>query len=496
MKNKLIFDTTTTMATNFTNRFILFLRGFIVARLLDPTLYGYFSGLGLIFLYNAQAHLGILHGMNRSLSIAKGAKDSRRFEETKNNGISAITILSLIISIAIIVYSIIKAHCYPRYIIWGMRIYAVVALMHHFEYIYHSLLRVDHRFKEINISRLIFTASNLILVVVLIYFFGFYGVLISLLTAIIFQNAYLFIKGNLTFKFTINTGILKDLLRIGAPISFAYLINVILNSIDRIMIIRFLDASQLGFYGIALAFSTELLLRIPNTISYVIYPRILQKYGESGNTNSLINLFQAPSIFIACVMVTAIGLLFLTIEYIITYLLPNYIPAILVTKILIFAVYFISINQIAVRIMITTKCTKALISFQLVAIMLNIIVNYLVIRKGMGITGVALATAFSYSFYSFGVTYYTLNKLYNNFLLSMKEQCRLYVPIIYCSMVLFVLSKIPHLNPVISEYFFHDIMVVALNMLTFSIMMSPFILYLSRMSNIKIFLKTQAEQGS
>lgn len=490
-KNKLISDTLITTGTSFLIRFITFIRGFIVARLLDPSLYGYFSGLSLIFLYNAQGHLGILHGMNRSLSISKGAKSHQSFDEVKNNGVSAIAILSLIISGGILLYSFVKADVYSTYVIWGIRIYAIVGVLYHMEYVYHSLFRVDHRFKEINISRLIFASSNIILVVLLIYLFGFYGVLFALLGAVAIQNTYLFVKGKFKFKLVLNPDLIKDLLKTGAPISFAYLTTVILNSVDRIMIIRFLSSAELGFYAIGLTLSAEFLLRIPDAISYVIYPRILEEYGKSGDTRSLLHLFRAPSVVLGCVMAVAIGLLFLSIDYLIIYLLPNYIPAIEVTRILIFSVYFVSINQIAVRVIITTKRTKALILFQVMAIFLNTIANYIAIQRGMGIRGVALATALSYFVYSFSVTHYALKKLHGKLLTALKEQCKLYLPLIYCSIALILLSHVPYLNSVISKYLLRDAIMVGFRIMTFLLILSPFLFYHNRMADLRGCLRMQ-----
>ena len=478
IKNKLISDTAITTGTSFLNRFISFVRGFVIARLLDPSLYGYFSGLSLIFLYNAQGHLGILHGMNRNLSLARGAKDFQSFEDIKNNAVSAIIILSFIISIGIVLYSIVKATYYPSYIIWGIRIYAIVGILYHMEYIYHSLLRVDHRFVEINISRIIFASSNFILAVLLIYLFGFYGVLVGLLASMAIQNLYLFFKGKFNLKFRVNFTMIRELIRIGAPISFTYLITVILNSIDRIIIIRFLSPAELGFYGIGLAFSSEFLLRIPDAISYVVYPRILEEYGKSRNTASLLKLFQAPSLVIACIMSVAIGLLFLVIGYVITYLLPSYVPAIQVTKILVFSLFFISINQIAVRVMIATNRTRIVMAFQGMAIVVNLVASYLAVKAGMGISGVALATGFSYFLYSISLTHYTLEKLHGSFGIAIKEQCRLYLPLCYCSIALVLLSYFPFHSSLSTPSVLSDTIVVVSNTLLFVVISIPFLIYI------------------
>jgi len=456
LKNKIIRDTSSTTIASYLTKFIGLFRGFIVAKLLDPSSYGYFSGLSLIFLYNSQAHLGILHGLNRKLSLSKGAGQLETYDELKNNGITAIVFLSFLFAGIIFAYSFWVDDAYSSELKWGFRFYAVLSVMFHLQYILHSLLRVEHRFKEIAKSNLLFSLSNLVLVLGLAYYFRFYGVLIAFLMSLFLQDYYLYYVNKVNVKFQFNIPVVKELLLIGAPISFAYLIDVILNSIDRLMIAIFLTSKELGFYGIGLTLSSEFLLQLPNSISYVIYPRLLEKFGKYKNYNALLDLFQTSSAVVACVMSIVVGVLFIAVDYLIPYLLPRYVDAIPVAKILIFSSYFISINQIAVRVMITTGKTNKLVQFQVIVILLNVLLNYFMIKNGFGINGVAVATAVSYFVYSICVTHYTLGKFFNRFLSSIKEQVLLYLPLIYVCFLLGMILRFNFSESMITHNFLFD----------------------------------------
>ncbi|MDW7774294.1 MAG: oligosaccharide flippase family protein [Desulfobulbaceae bacterium] len=475
-KNKLIRDTSLTTLSSYSIKFIALLRGFIVARILDPSLYGYFSGLSLILLYNSQAHLGILHGLNRNLSLTKGAAQNKSFVQLKNNGITAILFLSLFFAGLIILYSFLFQEKYSNDLIWGFRVYAVLSVLFHFQYIYHSLLRVDHKFREIIISNFLFSITNFFLVLVFAYYFKFYGVLISFLISLSLQGMYLYYITNLDFKFSFNINVIKNLFLDGAPISFIYFIDVILNSIDRIMIAIFMTSRELGFYGIGLALSSEFLLQIPNSISYVIYPRLLENFGKYNSYDNIRDLFENFSTFISFIMSIIVGLLFILVDYLIPYILPRYTEAIPVAKILIFSTYFISVNQLAIRVIITTKKTFRLAQFQIIIIILNISLNYYAIKYNLGIEGIALATAFSYFIFSICITHYTLEKFYLSFINSIKEQIKLYFPLFYIVLSLFLISYFSISEPEVTKNLKYDLISFFIKTSSLLLLFSPFIL--------------------
>lgn len=222
---KIVNDSAFLSVAGYLNQFFSFIRGFIVARLLDPTLFGYLSGARLILQLTPQMHLGALHGMTRELSIYKGANDKENFQSAKNSGISLIIIFSTAIVLGIIIYTFFVQAKYSPYTIWGIRVFAIVAFIQQLISIFHALLRADYRFVEISTSGIILGFSSLFLAVLLVKWFGFYGAILSFFIAHLLPLGYLAKKIRFNFKFEINKPIVKKLLLIGAPISFFFLIQ-------------------------------------------------------------------------------------------------------------------------------------------------------------------------------------------------------------------------------------------------------------------------------
>lgn len=488
IKKKIIRDSAFLSSAGYLNQFLFFIRGFIIARLLDPTLFGYLSGTRLILQFTSQMHFGVLHGMTREFSIYKGANDIENFQKVKNNGISLIAIFSAFIVLAIIIYTFCVQDKYSPYTIWGIRIFALIAFTQQSINICHAFLRVDYHFTEISTSQVVLGFSSLILAVALILWIGFYGAPLSFLIGILLSLSYLVKKIRFDFKLDIDKEKTRNLLLVGAPISFFYFNGEILNGLDKLMIINFLNVEQLGFYAIAFPF-LALLTKIPHSISYIVYPKMLEAYGSnSGEIDSTKKYFEIPTQVNACIVSFSIGILFFCIKYLFFYLLPRYTEAVSVVRILSFATFFSTISIIAIRVLITQKSYKILFIFQGIGMLANILLNYTLIKMGYGIRGVALATGISYITYSFLVLHFTLSQFYQEFFKILINQLKCYWPILYVGLCLLIMTSINSFHVDAIRGLEKDIYQLIINLFTFSLFTAPLFIITNR-KTIKAILR-------
>lgn len=433
--NKIVSDTLFFTFANYCGQFLAMVRGVVVAKFLSPTVYGYFGGLSLIQFYSAQGHLGILHGLNRELSIKKGANDLDGYDEIKNTSFCSILLLAVLLSLGVLLYAQVTDQYYSKYMVWGMRFFGLAIMLQHLEMVYHSILRAEHRINLISISRLLFAFANILLVIILLPFWGFYGVLVALLAASALSCLFLIGKSRLKFSFQINRALVISLMKTGLPISFMFLVEVILTSVDRVMIIRYLDTAQLGYYSIAVTIC-EALSRLPNAVVYTYFPKILEKYGETGEIASLKNHFELPSLILGVSVAFFIGIAFLLIGILIANFLPAYREAIVPSKVLLFSVFFMALGQMANRVLIAIKKNRLVIFLQISVIFLSIALNYIFIKSGYGILGVAMGTTISYCLYAIGILSYTFSQFYKIDFQLFKKQFVIYSPIVVCFLLL------------------------------------------------------------
>jgi O-antigen/teichoic acid export membrane protein len=246
------------------------------------------------------------------------------------------------------------------------------------------------------------------------------------------------------------------------------------------MIISFLNAKQLGYYAVAFPFFT-LLTRTTHSISYIVYPKMLEAYGSSlGEIGSTKRYFEIPSKLNACLVAFGIGLLFLSVKYIFFYLLPQYMEAIPVARILSFAIYFSSLRMLANRVLITQKSYKILFIFYAVAILANILLNFMLIKMGYGIKGVAAATGISYVISCSLSLHYTLSQFYKGLFKIMVNQIKLYWPIFYVGLILLSITKIKFFHVDVIRGLSTDILQLAINLFVFSLLTIPLFILTNR----------------
>jgi len=479
-KKKLAKDAAVLSSAGYLNQVFHFARGFIIARLLDPTLFGYLSGTRLILEYLPVIQFGALPGMSRYLSIYKGAEDKEKFLRTSRSGISITILLTAMVTLGIIIYTFFVQDTYSPYTIWGIRVFALAAFVQQMISICQALLRVDYHFSDISISNILLGFSSLILAIVLVLWIGLYGAILSFLIAHILSLIYLTTKVHFEFKFDLNRSALKKIFSIGFPISLVFINMQILNGLDRIMILKFLTVKQLGYYAIAFPFF-RLLTMIPHSLSYITFPKMLEAYGSSlREIKSTKRYFEIPTQVNSFIIAAAIGMLFLSIKYIFHYLLPQYTDAVMVSRILVFTVFFSGINMLARPVLITDKRFKALFFFQGIAILINICLNYTLIKLGYGINGVAVATALASFIYSFLILHYTLSMYYQGFFVILFKQIKLYWPIFYTGLLLLIIFYVRCFNTDIIRGIGIDIFYLAINISVFSLLTVPLFIFLNR----------------
>src|SRR4029079_2744433 len=70
--------------------------------------------------------------------------------------------------------------------------------------------------------------------------------------------------------------------QIGFPLYFFVGSSIITRSLDRLIILKYLGARELGYYGLA-GTAFTLMLYLPDSATFVFYPRFLQRFRASGD---------------------------------------------------------------------------------------------------------------------------------------------------------------------------------------------------------------------
>jgi O-antigen/teichoic acid export membrane protein len=262
-----------------------------------------------------------------------------------------------------------------------------------------GVLRAADRFDVINFRQIIKSLLSLSSVFgVLVVFQGGLGVLVILIIAIEFILAIWMlneVRKICTIAISkLNSKIINDLLVFGGK---SYIQNVIfyLNSrVDLYMIGALVSSRQVAFYDIAILIS-ELLLFLPNSVGFVIMPKLVRESNETrkDSNSGLLRIIFIITIFMATgLAIFGYWLIFLVYGM-------EYVPAYKILMYLIPGVVFSSLNGVTIPYFTSRNRQQVPINFGLLSLVLNVSLNLMFIPK-YGAIGAAIVTSLTYSLFS------------------------------------------------------------------------------------------------
>lgn len=433
IKNALKFS-----AGNYIANIFDFFTRIIIRRLLGPATMGIFVELTLLFEYVKNHSLGILDALDREIPILNGKKDYAGLRYTSNTGLSFCMVTSLTLALLLISYSLFMRRVHDLNLINGIRIIAALNIIHTFISFYIVFIRTHHRFGLLSRYLLIMGVINLVLSLVFVMIFGFYGLLLALILIGAVRIIYLFRASGYRFKIRMNFPLseVARLLKIGFPLLLSSFIFMTLRSVDRFMIIGFLDRVNLGYYSIATMMHSYI-FQMPNLIYAVLFPGFYEAFGRASNIQTIRNYYEYPALTFAYLFPIFVGLAILILPLILNYLLPKYLPGKMPAIILMLGTFFISITNMSGYLLIALNKQKFIVFIGIIAILVSIILNYVLLKIfALGLSGVALATAITYFIYSF----FLIVAAFRNYTRDIKEHIcflfSLYAPFIWVLLVL------------------------------------------------------------
>jgi len=173
------------------------------------------------------------------------------------------------------------------------------------------------------------------------------------------------------------------------------IVYILFNTVDRWVIIKFLSMEELGYYSLAnKAFSTVLLLTY--IVGDQMYPRMARKYGETGNSVSLTPLI-LKQIYMTTAILIPVGIvLYFLFPLVIRLFLTNFSPAISTISIFLVGLFFSSPVIAFGNFFVIIGRHFYYLGIMVLCVFINLALNILFVKLGLGIRGVALGVVTTY----------------------------------------------------------------------------------------------------
>jgi hypothetical protein len=217
------------------------------------------------------------------------------------------------------------------------------------------------------------------------------------------------------------------LLKYSLPYFMWSIFAVIYYRIDAVMLSTMTSEEVVGWYGGAYRFF-DIIMFLPAIFTTVVFPIFSKLWGDKGN--NLVNTFQQSLKFILLAAIPICVLFFYYSAHLVSlfYGLEEYEPSIIVLQIFSIGIILIYVDFILGSAILATDRQRLWAFVGLVAILINIGLNFLLIpytqeSMGNGGVGAAITTLFTELFIMIAAFIMLPNSYFKNFKLSIPLKC-------------------------------------------------------------------------
>lgn len=279
-------------------------------------------------------------GLSKELPLAIGAEDCGRAAQIEDAGFFATTAFSTIASLGMVVYALFLSASGPEervaFAVGGGLLLAddLIAL-------YWATLRSWGRFRVLAVGELVRTFGQLALMIAGAWVAGVTGVMLGWLASALAVLAYLELASRLRVRVRVNWTHVRALLRIGLPVAIISFADVLLHTIDGLVLERYYGAEQFGLYTLAMQMATYL-FALPRSAGFVLWPKVLQSYGGEDSDQKRRRVL-LPTVGMAAAMPVVAGTAWVMLPSLVAVVVPRFLPAVPAAQILSMGAVFLAL---------------------------------------------------------------------------------------------------------------------------------------------------------
>lgn len=382
--------------------------GFLMRHFLGPLQTGVWSLMQVVLSYVDYSTLGATYAISVEIPLRRGQGKEVEVTRLKDVMMSFSFLMSFLTALGVLAYAFILKSSLSQEIFFGLIITAALVVLQQLNNVLISLLRAYKQFELAGKQMMISSVVNLILLSLLSHWFRLYGFMIAMTLSFIFNILFIYFHQPMSFRWNLNRIDLFSLIRFGFPLMFLTLLSTLFLTIDRIMVARFLGMESLGYYSIALM-TSGFVFSFPNSIGIVMIPNVSEKFGETSNMADLKGYLEKSNLFFGNMMPFLVGAAWFAVPLAISILIPKFNPGIEAMKYLVLGAFFLAAAQPYLNFIVVVKKHILLAPIASLSCIFSIGAIFLSVRAGMGIEGVAMATAASL-FLNFTLFYFFVSR--------------------------------------------------------------------------------------
>lgn len=337
-------DTAIYSVSTFVSQGLNIVLAIYIRRLLGPEAMGVWALLQVYLVYIAYFNLGVFGAVYREIPVLRGGGKEEKIESLKNSAFSYVAISSTVASLLLVIGTFLFREKLSEPFFYGLLSLAILNVFQRANNYQVRILITDKKFSLISQFNLFSALSNFILVLFCVWFYGLYGLYSAILLTYFLNYLYLRYRANLKFHFQWKKDEITELIQFGLPLVGLGLVTKLFYSLDKLIIGKFLGLSQLGIYTIA-TMAMSYIMVLPNMFHIVIYPRVLERFGDSKDRDGQKKYSTMPVKFISLYFSFALGLIWMLGPYLCHLFLPKFVGGVPALKALIIGGCFLSLFE-------------------------------------------------------------------------------------------------------------------------------------------------------
>lgn len=399
---KFVRDSLGFAAAQYVVRAMLVVRTIVAARLLGPLPYGAWNAIQLVMDYGTSLPpIGTQQGLDQVVPARILEGDPRRLERTERAGLFNILVLSGLFGAGFMLYALLTTSRFLDF--WGagwLLVAIAVIVLTNLSAYHMTLLRSHGNISAVSAWFFLQGVVGTVLGIALIPSFGVRGLLGGWVAGTLVATIAVRLQGRRLVPVVPQAAPESlELVRIGLPMFVFVASTQVMRSFDRLIILKFLGTLALGYYSLSVN-ALSFMLYLPDSIAYVLYPRLLRDFGRSAQRPEAIRARVERSLCALAVIVPAMcGVAYLLAREAVAIVLPRFLPGVTAVRVLCFGAAGLTLANLASIVLMTLRLQRVLVPASVGMTLLGATLDYVAVRAGFGINGVARMTLITYVVY-------------------------------------------------------------------------------------------------
>ncbi len=380
--------------------FLVSIAGMIlIPRFLETAAFGVWKTYQVVLQYTGLSHFGLINALMRVGPGLAQAPDKTRFHRAMGSVLWAMVFVGLVELAVIGVLTVMRWD--EPLLRYSLLLLGALVFLQQLHMFYDCAATVTRQFKLKSVALAGFTTARTALMILAAWAFGLEAMLVAYAITMFATTILLARRARVRIPRGLGLGALPGLFKTGIPITAVVMVEVLVQTTDKIVTVAVLGFEMMGYYGLA-TMVFPLLLMLPQSFRQVVSMEVYRNADDPQTRPSANRLVRRTTLLLALAAPLMAGALFLGVEWGIRLILPRYLPGLDAMRILCFAVVPLAWTQACFSTLIVFRKEFFVVAAGLLAAGGNVVLSMLLLGRG-GLVLEAIALVHAAGFLIFGL---------------------------------------------------------------------------------------------